>query len=294
VCCSLWYSFAGFVTQNDYLSLDGQIQHKLAYIFDYIPADKHLILIGHSIGCYMILEMLSAGTKYSLAQSGNKVKKCYLLFPTIERLAQSPKGQFFTPLLKYFRWIVPLFTLPMLFLPHRVKQFLIGRYFGLGQVPQCAVEATTKLLSPTACRNCLYLANIEMHSVRELDAETIFKHLEQLCFYYGANDAWCPTEYHDSMKRLFPSGEIYLCSNGIQHAFVLNSSDHMAVIVSDWIESIWLVHRREASVVDGLWAVVSRSHDSLHWCGTVHDKLNLVQYHLHPVNIVDTNYSCTE
>ena len=228
---------AGYTT-HDYLSLDGQIQHKLAYISDCIPAGKRLILIGHSIGCYMILKMLSSRTDNSLVQFCNRrnVAKCYLLFPTIERFAQSPNGQFYTPLLQYFRWIVPLVTVPLLFLPEQFKRFLVERYFRRSPVPQCAVEATVKLLSPSSCTNCINLANIEMWSVCKLDVETIGKHIERLCFYYGTNDSWCPTEYHYTLKQLFPSGEIYLCSHGILHAFVLKNNKEMASIVSDWLQ----------------------------------------------------------
>ena len=231
------FCFADYTAQNDYLSLDGQIQHKLAYISDFVPAGKSLILIGHSVGCYMILKMLSSSTSSSLHRFSNchNVQKCYLLFPTIERMAVSPNGQFFTPLLKYFRWTITLLTFPLLFLSYRIKQFLVQRYFGLGQIPQCAVEAIVKLLSTTACQNCLYLANIEMHSVCELDVETVHKNIERLCFYYGTNDAWCPVDYYHSMKRLFPSGDIHLCLHGIQHAFVVKDSKRMAVIVSDWL-----------------------------------------------------------
>ena len=239
--CSLLYVkciyCADYSSHEDYLTLDGQIQHKLAYISDYIPAGKRLILIGHSIGCYMILKMLSSDTDNSLVQfcSAHDVAKCYLLFPTIERMAQSPNGRFFTPLLKYFRWMIPLMTFPLLFLPDQIKRFLVERYFGV-DFPQCAIEATIKLLSASSFGNSAYLTNIEMQSVCELDIETVEKNIDQLCFYYGTSDAWCRTEYYHSMKRLFPSGEIHLCSHGIQHAFVLKSSKEMASIMSDWLK----------------------------------------------------------
>jgi len=231
MCCT------GSTPCHDYESLDGQVQHKLAYISDYIPAGKKLILIGHSMGCYVILKMLSNNTDNSLVQfcSPHSVTKCYLLFPTIERIAQSPNGQFCAPLLKYFRWIVPLITFPLLFLPYRIKRFLVAQYFG-ARVPQCAVEATVKLLSPSSCGNSTYLSSIEMRSICELDIETVSKNIERLCFYYGTSDAWCPLEYHHSMKHLFPSADIRLCSRDIEHAFVLKNSEEMASIMSDWLK----------------------------------------------------------
>jgi len=223
--------------RNDYESLDGQIQHKLAYITDFILCGKKLILIGHSIGCYVILKMQSKDTDNSLTQfcSPHNVSKCYLLFPTVEHIAQSPNGQICTPLLKYFRWMVPLITFPLLFLPYRIKRFLVARYFG-PEVPHCAVEATIKLLSPFSCGNSAYLSSIEMRSIHELDVETVSENIERLCFYYGTRDAWCPIEYHHSMKHLFPSADIRLCSRDFEHAFVLKNSKEMASIVLDWLK----------------------------------------------------------
>jgi predicted alpha/beta hydrolase family esterase len=74
--------------------LEGQIRHKLTFIRDYLPKDVKLILIGHSIGCYMILKLLDD-------LESHQVLRCFMLFPTIERMAESPKGQVATPLLKY-------------------------------------------------------------------------------------------------------------------------------------------------------------------------------------------------
>lgn len=44
--------------RRDVFGLDGQIQHKLAFIRDRVPRGTRLVLVGHSIGCYMILEMM--------------------------------------------------------------------------------------------------------------------------------------------------------------------------------------------------------------------------------------------
>lgn len=38
--------------------LDGQVEHKLAFLRKHVPRDTRLVLLGHSIGCYIILEML--------------------------------------------------------------------------------------------------------------------------------------------------------------------------------------------------------------------------------------------
>ncbi len=38
--------------------LNGQIEHKLAFLRKCVPGETSLVLVGHSIGCYIILEMM--------------------------------------------------------------------------------------------------------------------------------------------------------------------------------------------------------------------------------------------
>jgi Lipid-droplet associated hydrolase len=222
----------------DWWNLTGQVQHKLAYISDHLQSRRRLILIGHSIGCYMILKMLSSKVENSFVGNGSRhqVMKCCLLFPTIERMSQSPSGRKATPLLKYFYWFIPFVVYPLCyFVPHTLKRFLVERHFGIGRVAPCAIDATLKLASPRAIINSAYLGRNEMESVQEPDLETISEHLDKLFFYYGANDHWCPVEYHHQMKDFFPKGHIQLCRHDIEHAFCLSSSDQMASIVHSWL-----------------------------------------------------------
>jgi len=115
-------------------TLPGQIYHKLAFIRDHIPPPPRthphlqLILIGHSIGCYMIL---------SLLRSRVRVHRAALLFPTVERMAESPSGRVITPLLKYgARWLLPLVSYPIHYLvPDVVKRFIINKVCSLIYLP---------------------------------------------------------------------------------------------------------------------------------------------------------------
>lgn len=210
---------------NDYLSLKGQVQHKLAYINEHIGPNVRLTLVGHSIGCYMILQLLTMLNEA-------RIFKCLLLFPTIERIAASPQGKVTTPVLHYLRWMAPLIIYPLSYLiPDTIKLYLVKKYFDSNEFPLCAIEGTLKLLSPSAVMNILYLANIEMQTVVEADHQLIETHLRKLSFYYGASDHWCPRSYHDDMKKRFPEADIYLCSAGHEHAFVLKNSVEMADIV---------------------------------------------------------------
>ena len=80
----------GFYKQSDdegrdWYNLEDQIAHKLAFIEERARHKKSLYLIGHSIGCYMILKMINH-------IDPSRVKKAFFLFPTTEKMAATPDG----------------------------------------------------------------------------------------------------------------------------------------------------------------------------------------------------------
>ena len=40
-------------------TLEGQIQHKVCFINEHIPDDTEIVLIGHSVGAYVVLEIMN-------------------------------------------------------------------------------------------------------------------------------------------------------------------------------------------------------------------------------------------
>ncbi|XP_037384353.1 lipid droplet-associated hydrolase isoform X2 [Talpa occidentalis] len=81
---------------KDVYGLCGQVEHKLAFLRTHVPKDMKLVLIGHSIGCYMSLQILKLAPELPIIRS-------ILLFPTIERMSESRNGRIATPLLCWFR-----------------------------------------------------------------------------------------------------------------------------------------------------------------------------------------------
>ena len=80
------------------LSLDEQITQKKIFLEEHIPSKSKIVLIGHSIGAYIILHLLKNCSR------ATDVTKSILLFPTIERMAISPSGRYVTPMVTYFKW----------------------------------------------------------------------------------------------------------------------------------------------------------------------------------------------
>uniref|UniRef100_A0A8D0H524 Lipid droplet-associated hydrolase n=1 Tax=Sphenodon punctatus TaxID=8508 RepID=A0A8D0H524_SPHPU len=219
----------GMKELDDVFGLSGQIEHKLNFVRKNVPEDTKLVLIGHSIGCYIILEMMKRVPEL-------QVLRCLLLFPTIERMAESPHGKIMTPLLCKLRYLlyVPLYL--MTFLPERVQISLL-RYWMQGIKYDDSFIVTSLDLYYMGCSaNAMYIASQEMMKVVERDNTTIRQNLKKLIFYYGSRDKWCPTQYYDEMKKDFPDGDIRLCERRMNHAFVLHASKEMADMIADWLE----------------------------------------------------------
>ncbi|XP_032355766.1 lipid droplet-associated hydrolase isoform X2 [Etheostoma spectabile] len=215
--------------EDDVFGLNGQIEHKLSFLRQHVPRETSLVLVGHSIGCYIILNMMKQNPEL-------KIIKAIALFPTIERMAQTPQGKVMTPVLCHMRYVayLPLFLLSLL--PEELKASLIKLVFGgIRSLDHTVVQPTVGLLSGDCAANAMYMGGQEMRNVRERDNRTIKKNLEKLIFYYGATDHWCPVEYYYNIKQDFPHGNFRLCENGFRHAFVLDAGREVAKMVFEWI-----------------------------------------------------------
>lgn len=211
---------------KDWYSLENQIAHKLAYIKEQAREKESLYLVGHSIGCYMILQLLR-----ELAPT--LVKKAIFLFPTIEKMSETPNGKIlspiFTPALRY-----PLTAMVGLlsWLPHRLKTLFLRLYFyttppeHVGHV----IQATTNI-DGSSMYNILCMAHQEMHEVADPPIDVIHEHIDKLVFYYGTDDKWNLESCYKDMACTFPNKDITKCSNGHPHAFVLTVSHDMAEFV---------------------------------------------------------------
>ncbi|XP_069742545.1 lipid droplet-associated hydrolase isoform X3 [Narcine bancroftii] len=218
------------INPEDIFGLNGQIEHKLAFLRKNVPKDTKIVLIGHSIGCHMILEMMKQ-------EPGLQVLKAILLFPTIERMAESPQGKLMTPVLCNLRYLIYMTIYFLSFLPESVKASLVRWALQGLQLDEATVTASLNLFSVSCAANAMYMGSQEMMQVVQRDDSTIKLFLHKLIFYYGSNDHWCPVSYYEDMKRSFPEGTILLCQKGIRHAFVLDANVEMAQMIIEWLRT---------------------------------------------------------
>nr|XP_020639944.1 lipid droplet-associated hydrolase [Pogona vitticeps] len=212
---------------DDVFGLRGQIEHKLSFLRKNVPKDVKLVLIGHSIGSYISLQIMELAPELEILHSVH-------LFPTIERMAQSPQGKILTPLVCYLRYIVYIPVYLMTLLPERVKSPIVRFVMG-GRCSEELLTTVMDMLNMDCLANVFYMASQEMRMVTKRDSSTIRKHLKKLTFYYGAKDLWCPRQYYEEMKMEFPEGDIQLCERGFHHAFILRSSKEVAEMVTHWV-----------------------------------------------------------
>ncbi|XP_069182433.1 lipid droplet-associated hydrolase-like [Procambarus clarkii] len=218
---------------NHVYDLEEQIHHKIAFIQDHIPQQANVTLIGHSIGCQIILKIL----KYFESNSEVTVVRSFLLFPTVERMKSTPNGKCFWPMLNYLRWFIIFLTACLCVLPVKAREKMLRCYFRGRKVADCSVQATIQLFSPKVIQNVLWMAYNELVQVCEVDAETINKHKDKIVFYYGATDGWCPQVYRDELKLKVEGVNALLCKDGYQHAFVLEFSEPMGQKIVEWVKS---------------------------------------------------------
>ncbi|XP_014812386.1 PREDICTED: lipid droplet-associated hydrolase isoform X2 [Calidris pugnax] len=158
---------------EDVFGLNGQVEHKLNFLKKNVSKDIKLVLIAHSIGCYITLEMMKRASELQVLRS-------VLLFPTIERMAQSPQGKLMTPLLCKLRYVLYMPVYLLSFLPEGVKASLVR--FALRGMKTCdesSITTSVNLFSVDCIANILYMASQEMLKVVERDSTTIKENLKK-------------------------------------------------------------------------------------------------------------------
>ena len=210
---------------KDWYSLEDQIAHKLEYIRKHASSKDSLFLVGHSIGSWMILQMLQK-------LEPSRVKKIALLFPTIERMGITPNGQKLAPLFSTLRcpftalvWLVSSF-------PNFFRRFILNRYFHTTPSDHVKhMSEATMNINSSSMYNILRMAYQEMDEVTEPPLHVIDEHIDKMVIYYGVGDRWTVESCYENMAARYPDKDVHLCSKGFPHAFVECASDEMAEFV---------------------------------------------------------------
>lgn len=210
---------------RDWFDLEDQVAHKMAYLEQRVLGREEVYLVGHSIGCYMILQMLQRLPPLL-------IKKAVMLFPTIERMSETPNGRKLAPLFSTYRRVATSLVGLLSWCPEWVREFVLRQY--LYTTPAEHLGHMTRALTTVdghSMHNILCMAGQEMEEVAALPEDLVRRHIDRLVFYYGSDDSWTLKSCYQDMAERFPDKEVHLCSHGYPHAFVLTASDEMAKFV---------------------------------------------------------------
>lgn len=215
---------------NEHLyNLQGQIDHKIAFINKYIPRNVKIHLISHSIGAKISIALLKDEI------INKQIQQSYLLFPTIERMVDGRNGFWF---FRVFNPIFPLlqfFYVAFSYLPLIVRTWLLYGFCAIAGWPEYFLGTTIKFAAPEVLDKVWFMAVDEMEKVVDIDEDIIKKNLGRLKFYYGTTDGWVPTEFYHELIKKFPGIDAELCTQKIAHGFVVAHGPRMGRMVSDWI-----------------------------------------------------------
>lgn len=216
-------------TNRHLFDVSGQIQHKVAFLDTYVPGDVKIHLIGHSMGSYIITQLIKD------EQISQKIIKSYLLFPTIEYIGATPNGQFYQKLFPRFSTIILFLTWFFTILPLIIQKFLIWGYGLITSTPKLHLSTIRSMITPSVLGKVFFLASDEMGVIQERENAAIERNVAKMRFYFGATDGWAPTSYCDKLKRDIPNVDAMVCQRGFWHEFVRNNSTEVGLMLSTWI-----------------------------------------------------------
>jgi pimeloyl-ACP methyl ester carboxylesterase len=165
-------------------SLEGQIRHKAEFIKKFVPKEVKIHLIAHSIGCFISLDLLR---EHDIEK---RIKQCYLLFPTIERMLDSSNGFWFYKIFNKIFFMLRFIYYAFSFLPLTLRTIILYIFCYFSGYPEYFLGTVIKASTPAVIDKIWFLACDEMKNVRLIDEETIKKNMKRLKFYYGQNDGW--------------------------------------------------------------------------------------------------------
>ncbi|XP_078486996.1 lipid droplet-associated hydrolase [Ciona intestinalis] len=216
-------------------ALRKQIEIKVDFLQEEVfPLAEKVVLIGHSIGCYIIIQIMEKiQEKYP-----EKVKKGVLLFPTIEKMQLTPQGKKLTPILTNARWLFMFAGMVASYTPTWLFRWMLPWFVKSRE--EFVYETIEENFPSMEVLDCItYMGLQEMYMVDKRDDNLVEKFLNRLIFYYGSHDEWCPIEFYENLDAKYghvAGSRIEVAERGIPHAFVLTHSHRVAEKVAEWTE----------------------------------------------------------
>ncbi|KAI9818416.1 MAG: hypothetical protein M1827_000475 [Pycnora praestabilis] len=224
-------SLAGFETSSHLphpLSLQEQIQYTESRLHEYVRLQRaklqedmdgsssgpvKIILVGHSVGAYILLELLRRNSDHGMAdRNAMSMVGGVLLFPTVTHIAKSPLGLSVGKILQlpHFALIISTLVHILTSLVPRLLLYALVRL--ITRFPKEAATTTVDLItSPMGVRQALHMARDEMTTITADRWDTDIwgastappsqTHTApaKLVFHFGRQDHWVANHTRDEL-----------------------------------------------------------------------------------------------
>ncbi|KAJ5303959.1 uncharacterized protein N7443_003619 [Penicillium atrosanguineum] len=232
--------------------------------------NRKAVLIGHSVGAYIAMEVIR---RHRAMDVSFDIVGGVMLFPTVMDIAASPSGQKLTGLLSIIprlALVVGFFARLLTFiLPVVALRSVVGVV--MKDPPGHALDTTcTFLRSRGSVRQALYVSSSSSSSLLLFDLIVQHRHMAademrtitsdkwtddvwgvaharepitKMFFYFGVNDHWVAEKTRDDIiaargEKEGSGTKMFVCEEGLPHAFCIKHSETMARKVADMIQDI--------------------------------------------------------
>ncbi|KAF8519114.1 hypothetical protein BU17DRAFT_90299 [Hysterangium stoloniferum] len=184
-----------------------------------------LVLIGHSVGSWIITQVLKARP--------NVVDALYMLFPTISNMARTPNGR----ILSWFfhRPIASIISRLSILLRPIVTPTVYLLYSSWPEHQRAVLRSFIR--SPDSIFAALILAEDEMRTITAPDHSLLTEHLSKLWLCYAEKDDWVGEEREVLTRLLGEPADVRIvhCNHGVPHAFCILHGDLIAQQCGNWL-----------------------------------------------------------
>ncbi|GAB2235908.1 hypothetical protein Droror1_Dr00026353 [Drosera rotundifolia] len=221
--------------QGRLFSLEEQIIHKMDFIDHKLQSRAvPIILVGHSIGSYITLEMFK--------RAPHKVIYCIGLYPFLAVDMQSAKQTTIrkiteSPILSL---MVSLLAAALALLRNQQLRLIIEKSLGKSWSVTAIEAGCTHLVKYHTIRNMLFMARSEFAKLSETpDWDFMRAKVEKIAFVFGEDDHWGPLSMLEKISKQVPGVSLSIEREGHMHAFSCSeagslwAAQHVASLIKE-------------------------------------------------------------
>nr|XP_043608025.1 lipid droplet-associated hydrolase isoform X2 [Erigeron canadensis] len=196
-------------------SLKEQIDHKINFIQQELQAlEVPLIVVGHSIGSYMSLEIFK--------QIPKKVAYFIALYPFLAVNSESHQQSIIKKISRsrFASRLISAIVALLGLLPVRASAFIAKNSLAKSWSSTAIDALCTSVLKYHTMNNVLYLAMTEFEELyKEPDWDFMRKKHNRIAYLYGDDDHWAPLRMHDEIVKQVPDAIVEVEREGHTHSF---------------------------------------------------------------------------